>query len=161
MKKLIQILMIAVIAIATSGCGFRPVEEFAISNQFSSEQQDQIVQALEEWFEAVPNARVNYYIGEGASAIAPGIPKGGCGTGDKIIAAKTALNTFDVPKIIVCMQNVEEYDLNLGAVIRHELGHALSTRDDHLKDHNTMAPQLEVMSDSITKLDVEYVSETL
>lgn len=143
------------------GCAIQTAETFAVSDEFSPEQLEAITAAAEEWCEkssrcpelfVVPAAEMGAISKSGRISIGT---EEQCyrerpdGT-ERFIGGFTHMNPFSRPHIIMC-----KFDENFGVYVTHELGHALSGRNDHTHEGVMSAPWDK--STSLTSIDVDYV----
>jgi hypothetical protein len=130
------------------------MRELAVSPEFTPEEQEIVIEAADEWFLAVPEARVPIVISEdrGNGAIEIGSKKE---CRKKGRAGRTKIRPGKAPVVRICASKLNP-ELFRAAVL-HELGHALARRGKHLADGTVMSERLEDASHGITEMDVEYV----
>lgn len=141
------------------GCSKR-LEEVAISPDFEPEQQEAIVTAVEEWFSAIPEARVPVFIGEsrgkGSIVVASDPNEEPC----KDSPADTHLTTTEGPNIRLCLGKIRPEIFRL--VVLHEMGHAIRARDGHLpEDGYLMSTATPQSVEGISSKDILYVRRGL
>lgn len=155
MRKRIAVLSLLLLG----GCGHREMTEIAISPDLLPAEQEASLLAAEEWFAAEPGLQVPVFIGSGKNGSVV-FSSGGDKCETEGAYLYTSLNTFKAPKIVLCPRFRHEEPgngLSLSDAIRHEIGHALSGRDDHLGKGHTMSFQTADMVDHLTSEDLAYV----
>lgn len=117
------------LSLALTGC-FRPAEAVVISSEFSPKQQGAIVEALEEWFELEPGARLPYAIHDEPTGGEAYLYPTKCEENpeEKGPSAMTELRMGEAPRVWVCTKTMER---NFNAIILHELGHVLALSREH------------------------------
>jgi len=129
-----------------------PLRQIVIDSDLDPEIQEAFVEAAEEWFAMAPELRVRVSIATpgNVSMSNPGDPSCAGRYG------YTYLSIAQPPAIRLCPREKPLPPERLNGVIRHELGHALAARGDHLADGNTMQ-SAGSKSRRITDADVRYV----
>ena len=148
--------MLVTLLVLCSGCGFRPATEIAISPDFDPEEQEAILAAIDDWKAAVPEFKdLPVYIGRGdngsiLTAQESHKEKAPCDSW-----ADTHLTLTKAPRIRICDPSATPSKLTY--YVRHELGHALAARDDHLTSEAVMSGK--VAGEMLTPEDVAYVHQ--
>ena len=141
---------------AALGCTSEPVAELRIDSNLPLVWQEATIVGAEEWFEAVPEARVPVLVVDRDA----NVTDSGCGPrslgcrgwrGDdrgKIY--------FEVERVRHAHESVDDVEFR---VARHEIGHWLGIVG-HLAPGNTMAPTIGDTSHELTRLDIDTLRET-
>jgi len=119
MKNIILILA----CLWIGGCGSHvPIGEIKISSKFDSDHQEKILQAAEEWSNALPECSIKVSISDDETAnVIPWDDDVECQT-------TRGITNLDSHAIKLCTNGIL-YQFRISAL--HELGHALAARDDH------------------------------
>ncbi len=145
-------------SIILTSCNVPNMTEIAISPNFSENEQEVILKAIDDLFEAIPELYQPYVViskDNGKGSI--NHPKD-----EKLKRCKrsygtsgyTTLSPFKAPRIQIC-DWVYKTD-HLYETVRHELGHAFGESMKHLDEGNVMTDNVFYQSKEYTKADKAY-----
>lgn len=143
-------------ACASMACTSEPVVELRIDSNLPLVWQEATVLSAEEWFEAVPEARVPVLIVDRDA----NFTDSGCGP--KALGCRDweghdrGRVFYEVERVSQSGDAVPEIERR---VARHEVGHWLGIRG-HLAPGNAMAPSIGDTSHTLTELDISTLRRT-
>lgn len=131
------------------GCSHRaPVSEISISPAFSAEHIEGFIEASEEWFALVPEVRVPVVVADtgGPGQISPRV--------NDDCAHIRGVTSLEKGTIELC-ENGSPAQFKVSS--KHELGHLLSGRSDHLDAGHIMSFSYSRDVRKLTAADVDYM----
>ena len=144
-----QIMGLAFLVLMMTGCNQR-MTEVVIDPNMSLERQERVIEAAEDWFAYVPEARVPIRIGENVGT--------GFVTEIEVCPSPSVAGFTDISAVVYLCKDRAHLDHK---TIRHELGHALSGRGDHLNVDSVMHKYVEHQPNELMSVDEDYVRSTL
>ncbi len=145
-----QIMGLVFLVLMMTGCNQR-MTEVVIDPNMSPERQERVIEAAEDWFAHVPEARIPIRIGQDAGT--GFVTEEHC----DLPADHYGWNDQGANVIYLC-KNITAFD---SQVIRHELGHAMSIRSDHLNDTSAVMNNGECGVSAITEADANYLRQAM
>lgn len=142
MKNLILILLVFVF-----GCSFEPAHEFVISPDFSLEDQEAIISAVDEWC-AVADVCIPVSVGDNANILLI--------DNDCERYGYTKVSRTGQPVIRLCDITNEVEEVSLRTVVLHEIGHSIVPRRADHTDTGVMSSPWDG-TEHLTEDDIEYI----
>ena len=141
---------------ALAACSSEPVAELRVDAKLPIIWQEATVEGAEQWFEAVPEARVPILIVDEK----PNVTESSCGP--RSLGCRDWEGTdrgmiyFEVARVAQSTEAIPDIERR---VARHEVGHWLGIRG-HLEPGNTMAPTIGGTTPNLTERDIARLRET-
>jgi hypothetical protein len=145
------------ILILAIGCTSEPIVELRIDSELPVVWQQALVEGAEEWFAAVPEARVPILIVDDK----PNVIASSCGPDSFGCRQRRedghGVISLEVERVVQSGRKLDELELR---VARHEVGHWLGI-SGHLAHGNAMAPTIGSTSRHLTPADIAELRASL